>query len=200
MLEPRDAEQRTVAPDGRLPEQQPACRGDFPVDWPQDQYVARRDFTKFMVLTSFAFVAGQIYIGIQNWFRSRRRERSPPGKKEIATLSELRSQGGVKVFHYPEDNDRCLLVLLKDGDEPRLVAYDQRCTHLSCDVVPHLKDEEGTALSPEQCQLRCPCHHGYFDCATGRPIAGPPRRPLPLIELEVRGNDIYAVGVKERTT
>ena len=75
MLEPRDAEQRTVAPDGKPPEAQPSWRGDFPVDWPQDQYVGRREFTKFMVLTSFAFVVGQICIGIGNWFRFYNQER-----------------------------------------------------------------------------------------------------------------------------
>ena len=58
-----DADQRSPAPDGRPAEDQPAWRDDFPIDWPQDQYVARREFTKFMVLTSLAFVAGQICIG-----------------------------------------------------------------------------------------------------------------------------------------
>ena len=48
-------------------------------------------------------------------------------------------------------------------------------------------------------RLHCPCHNGYFDLATGRPIAGPPRRPLPRIKLEVRDGVIYATGVEERT-
>jgi nitrite reductase/ring-hydroxylating ferredoxin subunit len=28
---------------------------------------------------------------------------------------------------------------------------------------------------PQQGQLRCPCHNGYFEINEGRPIAGPPR-------------------------
>ena len=52
----------------------------------------------------------------------------------------------------------------------------------------------------ERGELHCPCHVGYFDLATGRPIAGPPRRPLPRIALEVRDGIIYATGVEERTT
>jgi Rieske Fe-S protein len=47
--------------------------------------------------------------------------------------------------------------------------------------------------------IHCPCHNGYFDLASGRPVAGPPRRPLPRILLQVRGDQIYAVGVEERT-
>ena len=190
MIDPRDAEQRTVAPDGRPTEQQPAWRGDFPIDWPQDQYVARREFTKFMVLTSFAFVLGQIWIGVQNWFG---RRRPSPAPKKVASLKQVGelSPGAALPFRYPGDDEPCLLLRLPD-DEGRLryAAYDQRCTHLSCGVIPdpHAPDK-----------LFCPCHHGYFDCATGRPIAGPPRRPLPVIELEERNGDLYAVGVKERT-
>src|SRR5947209_7964652 len=172
MIEQRDAEQRTAAPDGRPPEVQPPWRSDFPVDWPQDQYVGRREFTKFMVLTSFAFVIGQICIGIGNWFRSRRPKPEP---QKVATLQEVKElePGKVKTFHYPSENDPCLLVrLADDAGRPRYVAYDQRCTHLSCGVIPDPKEPD---------KLFCPCHHGYFDCATGRPVAGPPRRPLPRI-------------------
>ena len=49
-----DPEQVTMPPDFRPLELQPAWRQDFPIDWPQDQYVARRDFMKFLVLTSLA--------------------------------------------------------------------------------------------------------------------------------------------------
>ena len=51
----------------------------------------------------------------------------------------------------------------------------------------------------EEGVLHCPCHEGYFDLKTGRNIAGPPPRPLPKIALSVEGDDIYAIGVDERT-
>jgi Rieske Fe-S protein len=47
--------------------------------------------------------------------------------------------------------------------------------------------------------LHCPCHEGYFDLRTGRNIAGPPPRPLPKIALEIDGDDVFAVGIEERT-
>ena len=71
----------------------------------------------------------------------------------------------------------------------RLVAFGQQCSHLSCAVIPE----------PERGQLRCPCHNGYFEIREGRPIAGPPRRPLPRITLAVRDGTIYATGVELRT-
>ena len=52
---------------------------------------------------------------------------------------------------------------------------------------------------PERDQLRCPCHNAYFEINEGRPIAGPPRRPLPRITLQVRDGVIYATGVELRT-
>ena len=59
------------APDFRPADVQPAWRQDFPVDWPQDRYVERRDFVKFLVLISGAFAVGQFWIATQNWWRRR---------------------------------------------------------------------------------------------------------------------------------
>ena len=55
----RNGESRTPAPDGRPLAEQPLWRQDFPIDTPQYQYVARRDFTKFLGLISLAFAIGQ---------------------------------------------------------------------------------------------------------------------------------------------
>ena len=40
-------DQLSVPPDGAPYSEQPQWRNDFPIDWPQDELVARRDFTKF---------------------------------------------------------------------------------------------------------------------------------------------------------
>ena len=177
-----DSELVTTAPDGRPMQQQPAWRTDFPVDWPQDHYVERREFMKFMVLTSFAFAVGQAWIAALSWLR-RRSGRLP--ERRIATLDEV-PVGGALEFSYPGDHDACVLVRPR---EDLLVAYEQTCTHLSCAVRP--KVDEGV--------FHCPCHEGSFDMESGRPLAGPPRRPLARILLERRGGAIYAVGVEKRT-
>jgi len=179
----RDPEQITRPPDGRPLHHQPQWRKDFPIDWPQDNYVARRDFAKFMVLTSAAFAIGQIWIGMQNIWR---RHRGAPTIRKIASLSAL-PVGGTLVFQYPGPHDDCILI--RTAPDGLLQAYSQKCTHLSCAVVPRI--EEGI--------LRCPCHEGSFDLNTGRKIAGPPPRPLPRIALSVRGDDVYATGVEWRT-
>lgn len=173
----------TTTPDGRPSEVQPKWRQDFPVDVADDELGARRDFTKFAVLVSFAFVVGQSWIAVKSWLRGRR---GKPGPQRIAALDEV-AVGTAKLFHYPTDSDPCLLLRAADGV---FYAYSNQCTHLMCAVCPEM----------EQSRLHCPCHAGYFDMTSGRPIAGPPRRPLPRILLEVRGDSIYAVGVERRTT
>lgn len=170
------------APDGNPIEAQPKWRQDFPIDTARDEYVARRDFVKFLVLTSAAFVVGQVWIGVQSLIR---RSRGNPQPKQIAELAAV-PVGEALSFNYPGEDDRCVLVRM---DEETLLAYAQHCTHLSCAVLPDV--ERGAFI--------CPCHHGAFDMATGRPTAGPPRRPLAKITLEVRDGAVYATGVELRT-
>jgi Rieske Fe-S protein len=47
-------------------------------------------------------------------------------------------------------------------------------------------------------QFHCPCHEGFFDAYTGNVLAGPPTRPLPVIELVTRNGIVYAVREVER--
>jgi Rieske Fe-S protein len=178
-----EAHPRSIAPDGRPPREQPRWRRDFPIDSAEDDYVSRRDLVKFIVLTSAAFAAGQAWVALKSLFD--RREK-PHTELPVAGVDELRV-GEAKTFSYPEGSSPRLLV--KTGST-KFVAYDQQCTHLQCPVVPAV----------EQGKLHCPCHNGWFDLQTGEPIAGPPRRRLPRVLLEVRERTVYATGVEEGAT
>src|SRR5262245_13904783 len=175
-------EQITIAPDFSPPEAQPAWRQDFPIDWPEDHYVERRDFMKFLVLTSLAMTVGQFWIAAEQWLH--RSQDVVPGQR-LASPDDL-PVGGTLTFTYPTEHDPCVLVRLSSTE---FVAYSQKCTHLSCAVIPR----------PSEGVLHCPCHNGFFELRDGRPVAGPPRRPLPKVRLEVRGRDIFAVGIDLRT-
>jgi nitrite reductase/ring-hydroxylating ferredoxin subunit len=177
-----DGESPRAFPDGRPAEDQPDWRQDFPTDVPEDDHVARREFTKFLVLTSGAFAAGQCWIAASSSLEAR----GPHPSRPIGRLAEI-PVGGVLEFRYPDADHPCLLI--RPASE-RLVAYSQQCTHLSCAVVPEL----------DLGRLRCPCHNGYFEIDEGRPIAGPPKRPLPRITLEVREGTVYATGLESRLT
>ena len=173
-----DPEAVSLAPDGGPPEAQPRWRRDFPVDWPAAEYRSRREFAGLLLITSLAFVAGHFWIVALSYLR---RARGQPPLVDIAGVDEV-PVGGLRVFEYPTKADPCVLVRLADG---RFLAYDRRCTHLSCPVVPQ----------PEAGRFHCPCHEGHFDLATGAPLAGPPRRPLPRVTLEVRAGRVVATGI-----
>lgn len=177
-----DPELHTIPPDRGEMADQPKWRRDFPIDSPQDGYVARRDFTKFLGLTSLAFVVGQFWIALRNrWHKIIGR----PQPLAIGRLADL-PVGGAMSFHFPSERDPAILLR---PDETTLLAYSSQCTHLQCPVLPEI----------EQGRLYCPCHVGYFELATGQPLAGPPRRALPRILVEVRDGVVYAEGFEEST-
>ena len=168
-------------PDGKPEDEQPAWRHDFPIDWPQDEFVARREFTKFLVLTSFAFVVGQFWIAFKNLMRKRR---GAPPIVRVAGVDDLQAGQSI-TFAYPERHESAILVRT---NATTYAAFSQKCTHLGCAVK----------AEPQKQRLFCPCHEGVFDLNSGNALAGPPRRPLPRIKLEIRGNAVYATGVEMR--
>jgi Rieske Fe-S protein len=161
----------------------PLWAEEFSVHSAEDKYVLRRQFTKFMVLTSFGMFAGNVWI----WGRSLFARHSGELPERMVARASAITAGGVKLFHYPTEKDPCILVRKPDQ---KLVAYSQKCTHLSCAVY----------YSREQNRLECPCHEGYFSIDTGRVLQGPPPRPLPRIELVERGDEVFAVGVNLQET
>ena len=160
----------------------PHWRRDFPIDWPEAQWVARREFVKFLMPVSLAFAVGQVWLLWRGW---RRASAPAPAPARIARVSDV-PVGGAMLFEYPADSPSRILVRV---DEATFVAYEQQCTHLTCPVLPAVEREE----------LVCPCHHGVFELRTGRPIAGPPRRPLARVTLEVRDGWVLATGIEART-
>jgi Rieske Fe-S protein len=118
---------------------------------------------------------------IENFMRKRRGE---PPVKRIAHADAI-PVGGSLVFEYPAQHDICIVI--RTGHQ-LYFAYNQKCTHLSCAVVPDLAHG----------RLHCPCHNGSFELRSGIPVAGPPRRPLERILLQIRDGDLYAIGREVR--
>ena len=154
-------------------------KDDFPIDWEEDNYVSRREFFKFMTLASGGLAIGSTALAA--WHQLNRNERRFDEAK-IARVSDV-AVGGTIGFSYPRPHDICILIQPEAG---KFVAYSRRCTHLSCPVD----------YQHEHNRLYCPCHNGAFSVKDGAVLQGPPPHPLPQIMLEVRGDDIYAVGVK----
>ena len=156
----------------------PVWAEEFSVHSSEDAYVQRRQFTKFLVLTSFGMVAGNAWILLKAVTGEERHEWP---RAVIGRASEI-APGTVRFFTYPEATDPCILVRRTNGE---FTAFSQKCTHLSCAVY----------YAAEKDRLECPCHEGYFSASNGRVLQGPPPRPLPQVRLEQNGDDLVAVGL-----
>jgi cytochrome b6-f complex iron-sulfur subunit len=61
-----------------------------------------------------------------------------------------------------------------------LVALNWQCTHVGC-TVP---------WNDAEAKFHCPCH-GSVCLPSGQNVAGPAPRPLELMEIQVKGDQIF---------
>lgn len=154
-------------------------RQEFPYPWDEDELVTRRDTLHFLLAGSGALFLATGVLAIIGNLPAGPNVKAVP----VAKVGEL-AENRWKVFAFPDQYAQGILVNLpKKG----LVAYSDVCTHLSCAVI-----YRGDG------KLHCPCHDGLFDAATGNVLAGPPTRPLPIIQLAISDGTIYAVKVVPR--
>lgn len=155
----------------------PLWREEISIFSADERYVNRRQFAKFLVLTSLGMFAGNVWILVKSWLT---RKPSYP-LRQVALAGEI-PVGGVKLFSYPGPEDPCILI--RRGED-EYAAYSQKCTHLSCAVY----------YAQGKDRLECPCHEGYFSVRDGRVLQGPPQRPLPRVVLQRRGGALVAAGM-----
>lgn len=151
---------------------------DFSLDSLADVVASRRGFLTFLMACSAALFLATLPFARR--FLGHREERFP--KVALGRVTDL-PRGEARVFAYPGKDNPALLVHLPNGEWR---AYEGTCTHLSCVVYWDAASE----------RLICPCHNAAFAVETGAVLMGPPRQPLPRIELSVEGEAIYAVGIK----
>lgn len=147
------------------------------VDQKDDMTYNRRAFLKTAAGTSIALGLSTLPFSVRAMMDLSGEELE---QKAIGNLDQL-PEGESLTFYYPTEDDPAILVHTAKGE---LVAYNSACTHLMCPVF----------YKKETDVLLCPCHQGYFDVSNGHPVAGPPQRELPMIDLEVKDGKIYAVG------
>lgn len=155
-------------------------RDEFPYQWREDDLVTRRDTLRFLVSGTGALFLATGALALAGSIRRSTTLRFVA----VARVGEL-AENESKVFNYPDNYSQGILINLPGRG---LVAYSDVCTHLSCAVL----------WQPKENHLYCPCHDGLFDVTNGEVLAGPPTRPLPLIQLETHNGVVYAVKEVER--
>lgn len=175
-----------------MQDEEKKSKSDVPYDEDNYTHNIRKDNERRLDRRSFlktmAGAAGVFAVSTLPWGAIAAKHLMSPSKRaypvnKIAELDQMRVGDAIE-FAYPGEHDSALLVRLSDNE---FKAYHNACTHLKCPVF-WSKDKE---------ELVCPCHHGLFDVRTGKPTAGPPRRPLPEIVLSVEKGSVYATGVKK---
>jgi cytochrome b6-f complex iron-sulfur subunit len=156
-------------------------KNDFPISQSETTEVTRRQFAKFLCLVSGGLATGSAIVAAKAVFF--------PGKKirgvhRVCSIHEL-PVGGTRSFVLEGSSTPYILIHLESGE---FKAYEQKCTHLSCAVF----------YKPGSGKIECPCHNGWFDAMTGEVLQGPPPRPLPKLEVQVKGNDIFVAAANEQ--
>jgi Rieske Fe-S protein len=151
-------------------------RRDFPYDAAGEEEITRREFGRYLALGSGALAVGTL--GIAAWTQLRTINTGEP--RPIVALADV-PVGETYLFDYPTASDPAVLLRL-GGDA--VVGFSQKCTHLGCVVF----------FQPDEQRWHCPCHEGNFEAETGAVISGPPTRGLGRIDLEIRGDTIWALG------
>ncbi|MFZ5814500.1 MAG: ubiquinol-cytochrome c reductase iron-sulfur subunit [Bacillota bacterium] len=148
---------------------------------PREQaLISRRGFVGMLLATSAAFTGATVPLAAMASEEAKEAGEPALTPVPIARVEEV-PPGESRRFSFPPVAKYALLINLP-GEGLR--AYSEECTHLGCAVY----------WAPEETRILCPCHKGVFDPTDGAPLAGPPRRPLGRIALEVRDGVIYAVG------
>lgn len=74
------------------------------------------------------------------------------------------------------------------GPDKDVVAFSRVCTHMGCAV----------AYDTSTHTFNCPCHQSHYDASKGGfVVQGPSPRAVPQIQLQMRGTEIWAVGIGE---
>ncbi|HEY6121603.1 MAG TPA: Rieske (2Fe-2S) protein [Pyrinomonadaceae bacterium] len=183
MKNPNETIKRVLRDESNVRDATAPFQADFPYERDEEAQVTRREFCNFLGLTSAALLLGAAGFGAKAALDARESESFGAARVNGAETLALNSSLN---FAYPTAGDSAILIRTSDG---AYHAYGQKCTHLSCPVY----------YSRNHQRLECPCHEGAFDAATGKVLYGPPPRPLDAVDLELRGEQVWAINRRAPT-
>ena len=93
---------------------------------------------------------------------------------EVCKLSDL-PKGSGKNFRFGS-----IPALVVHNDDGSMHAFQAICTHLGCTVQ----------YRPANHDIYCACHGGEYNAETGKNVAGPPPKPLPVLAVSVVGGTV----------
>jgi len=143
----------------------------------------RRAFIKTTVLCSGAAILTGIPLA--TYFISPALKKGT-GKWVDFGAVEDRTPGSIEMLSYEFMAKDGWLVLPQRGfvwaqinKDRNIKVFSSTCTHLACNVI----------WREETNFFECPCHSGRFD-SDGQPIAGPPVKPLSVLEHKIEDDNL----------
>ncbi len=112
-------------------------------------------------------VAPALKKGTTKWIDFGPTDTLKPGEVEMLSYEFMVKDGWIVL---PQRG----FVWAKSDGPDKITVFSSTCTHLACNVI----------WNKETKRFECPCHSGFFD-RNGKPIAGPPTRPLVALEHKV---------------
>lgn len=122
-------------------------------------------------LTGF-FVSPALKKGAGKWVDFGAVQNLNPGTVEMLTYDFMVKDGWQAL---PQRG----FVWAKTEADGNIRIFSSTCTHLACNVI--WRSQENI--------FECPCHSGRFD-ADGRPVAGPPTRPLSVLNHKIEDDNL----------
>ena len=133
----------------------------------------------------------------------------------VARVSDLKNVWDARSFDYPVRIGNTIasmpaILIRTAAPQPggiriggaHFLGLSRVCTHLQC-ACTYITSPEVAAIAykyrpPENHPvLGCACHYSAFDPSlAGKSVSGPALKPLPRLQLEVRGSEIFAVGLE----
>lgn len=140
----------------------------------------RRGFLKFSML-GFGAIAGAPALVASSTPASSMSVFGAYPRTKIGSLAALKKEGELD-FYYPDASSTCKAVYVNKN----VKAYSTICTHKGCPTV----------YDKTKAVFECPCHFTKYDALKdGQMIIGHAAGGLPRVLVEVKGDDIFAIGV-----
>lgn len=118
------------------------------------------------------FIAPAMKKGTGKWLDFGAAEDLKPGSFEMLSYEFMVKDGWLVL---PQRG----FVWAKNEADGKIKVFSSTCTHLACNVIW----QEDARI------FECPCHSGRFD-SNGQPIAGPPTKPLIVLENKIEDNNL----------
>jgi Rieske Fe-S protein len=118
------------------------------------------------------FIAPALKKGTGKWLDFGAAEDLKPGSFEMLSYEFMVKDGWLVL---PQRG----FVWAKNEADGKIKVFSSTCTHLACNVIW----QEDAKI------FECPCHSGRFD-SNGQPIAGPPTKPLIVLEHKIEDNNL----------